>query len=251
MKLNVKRCVSLVAALAGGAMLSGTAGAEINLGMDKVIAAQTPAGSAPWVNVRMFELDGFEPLAHTVEFQVSTVPDTYDDPPLAAPGDCCPMPGRGNLGAGETLQAVFLSVNPELFAVLGASLLVQWTGDVPPFPSGQSELVAYGPFPDAGQAPASILVSDDPASTDFDITITFNPGTTHSKFLATYLVDGQAMELNDYDLAVVNPTGYSAAALVSFGNGGVGMVGAVPEPGTWAMLGLGLLGVGFAVRRRQ
>jgi len=25
----------------------------------------------------------------------------------------------------------------------------------------------------------------------------------------------------------------------------------VPEPGTWAMFGLGVLGVGFAVRRRK
>ncbi|MBI1397301.1 MAG: PEP-CTERM sorting domain-containing protein [Betaproteobacteria bacterium] len=160
------------------------------------------------------------------------------------------MPGRGNLGAGEELRSVFLSVNPDLFSVPGASLLVQWTGDGPPFPIGQTDLVAFGPFPDAGQAPARITVSDDPAATDYDITITFNPGTTHSKFLATYLVNGQPVELNDYDLAVVNPTGYSAGAVVLYADGGVGVIGAVPEPQTYAMLGIGLLLLGVAARRR-
>ncbi|MFO1322358.1 MAG: PEP-CTERM sorting domain-containing protein [Burkholderiales bacterium] len=249
--MKPRHATKWLTAIGLSALAATPAFAEINLGMDKVIAPQAPAGNKPWVNIRLLELDGFAPLAHTVEFQVSTVQSTYDDPPLANPGDCCPMPGRGNLGVGEELRSVFMSVNPALFSVPGASLLVQWTGTTPPFPVGQSDPVAFGPFPDAGQAPARISVSSDPSATDYDITITFNPGTTHSKFLATYLVNGTPMELNDSDLAVVNPTGYSAGAVVLFADGGVGVIGAVPEPGTYAMFALGLAGLGLAARRRR
>ncbi len=233
-----------VLALAGLSLAAFSSHAEINLELNRVIAPSAPASAAlPWVNVRAYELDGFEPLKHSVEFQITTNQSTFDDPPLG--GDCCPIPGRGNLGAGEILRSISLTINPSLLSVPGSSLLVQWTGE---------PVVIYNDvFPDAGQKPSNITVSSNPAATDYDITVTFAEGTnvTHSKLLASYFVNGVATELNDYDLAFTNSTGYSALAVIQYSNGGFGVIGAVPEPGTYAMLGLGLLGVGFAVRRRQ
>jgi len=129
---------------------------EINLGLDQVIASPAPASTAlPWVNVRAYELDGFEPLKNTVEFQITTNQTTLDG---GDPGGCCPVPGRGNLGAGEELRSISLTVNPALLAVPGAQLIVQWTGD---------PVVIYNDvFPDAGQKPSNIVVSGNPAATD-------------------------------------------------------------------------------------
>jgi len=216
---------------------------EVNLQLNRVIAPTAPASAAlPWVNVRAYELDGFEPLKHSVEFQITTNQITLDEDP---PGGCCPVPGRGNLGAGEELRSISLTVNPTLLAVPGSSLIVQWTG--------QPVVIYNNVFPDAGQKPSNIIVSSDPAATDYDITVTFAEGTkvTHSKLLASYFINGVATELNDYDLAYTNSTGYSALAVIQYANGSFGVIGAVPEPGTYAMLGLGILVMGFAVRRQR
>lgn len=219
---------------------------EINLGLDRVIASPAPASTAlPWVNVRAYELDGFEPLKNTVEFQITTNQTTLDG---GDPGGCCPVPGRGNLGAGEELRSISLTVNPALLAVPGAALIVQWTGE---------PVVIYNDvFPDAGQKPSSIVVSSNPAATDFDITISFAEGTnvTHSKLLASYFVNNVVTELNMEDIAFVNATGYTAMAVIQYGSGGnagFGVIGAVPEPETYAMLGLGMIVLGFAVRRQR
>lgn len=216
---------------------------EVNLQLNRVIAPSAPASAAlPWVNVRAFELDGFEPLKNSVEFQITTNQSTLDGGP---PGECCPVPGRGNLGTDEILRSISLTVNPSLLSVPGSALIVQWTGE---------PVVIYNDvFPDSGQKPSSIAVSGNPAATDFDITITFAEATkvTHSKLLASYFVNGVATELNDYDLAFTNATGNSAIAVIQYANGGFGVIGAVPEPGTYAMLGLGILVMGFAVRRQR
>lgn len=47
-------------------------------------------------------------------------------------------------------------------------------------------------------------------------------------------------DIDAADFMMANPTGYSAMALVEYANGSTGLVGAVPEPTTWATLGLGL-----------
>lgn len=216
---------------------------EVNLQLNQVVAPAAPASSTlPWVNVRAYELDGYAPLAKSVEFQITTNQVTLDE---GAPGGCCPVPGRGNLGVGEILRSVSLTINPSLLSVPGSSLVVQWTGE---------PVVLTGDiFPDAGQKPSGISVSGNPAATDFDITITFAEAAavTHSKLLASYFINGAAAELNDYDIAFTNSTGYSAVAVIQYANGGFGVIGAVPEPGTYAMLGLGILVIGFAVRRQQ
>lgn len=122
---------------------------EVNLQLNRVIAPTAPASAAlPWVNVRAYELDGFEPLKHSVEFQITTNQITLDEDP---PGGCCPVPGRGNLGAGEELRSISLTVNPTLLAVPGSSLIVQWTG--------QPVVIYNNVFPDAGQKPSNIIVS--------------------------------------------------------------------------------------------
>lgn len=219
--------------------------ANENLALDRVVAPTAPAGSAlPWVNVRIFDLEflaggPFASLAPTVEMQVSTVQTPFDDP-NTGDASCCVMPGRGNLGAGENLRALFMTVNPALFTVPGAELLVEWAGGAPG-------------FPDAGQAPASVVLSPNPAVDPFDLTIRWDPAVavTHSKFLLTYKVGGVTTDIDAADFMMANPTGYSAMALVEYANGSTGLVGAVPEPTTWATLGLGLAAIVLMRARRR
>lgn len=221
--------------------------ANENLGLDRVVAPSAPTSSAlPWVNVRIFDLESlaggpFAALAPTVEMQVSAVQTPFDDP-NTGDASCCVMPGRGNLGAGENLRALFMTVNASLFAVPGAALTVEWAGGAPG-------------FPDSGQAPASIVLSANPAVDPFDLTIRWDPGVvvTHSKFLLTYKVNGVTTDIDAADFMMTNPTGYSAMALVEYANGSTGLVGAVPEPATWATLGLGLAAMALmrARPRRQ
>ncbi|MBL8534866.1 MAG: PEP-CTERM sorting domain-containing protein [Betaproteobacteria bacterium] len=241
--------LKFLAAAGVAAFTTAPAMAEINLGLDRIIAPSAPSGDKPWVNIRIYDLDflaggAFDALAPTVEFQVSTKQFTFDDP-LTGDASCCVMPGRGNLAGNEELITLNMTVNPSLLAVADSELIVEWAGGAPG-------------FPDAGQAPAAISISDDPSVDPYDITISWNVGTnvTHSKFLVTYKVGGVVTDIDAADLAFVNQTGYSAQGVVLYKNNenlitGAGVIGAVPEPETYAMLGLGLIGIGLATRRRR
>jgi hypothetical protein len=70
-------------------------------------------------------------------------------------------------------------------------------------------------------------------------------GAERASFFATDLLAG------DYTLAIYGATFGASGNGYYDGNVGVEYVSHAPEPGTYAMMVLGLLGVGYAVRRRS
>lgn len=229
--------------------LSGVASAGVtidsvnnimDIGLDQSVSGFAPGTSAPWVNARFKDLGflagtPFASLAKTMELQITVSPT---DTPNAG---CCDVPGLGNIGAGNTLRTIWLNVSG-----LDLSLLsLEWTG-----------LPALG-FPVPGVEPVSISIAEngfDVGGEKFDVAIRFDPGLAdeagriESKLLFTYGDPSVDLDIGNFRA----PTSHSllAAADIRGATGAPGVIAAIPEPGSFALLGVMLAGFGV-VRRRQ
>jgi hypothetical protein len=246
-----------------------------DIALNTTIAGSGPAVGSPGINVRLLDLgftagSGFDGVKNWVELQVTTTgtlePPPFDLDELAEPSiDLAGYPqvgqvvGLGSLSAGEYATAIYLNINEAAVPNFDYSLLdILWTGD-PGFP-----------YP--GANPTSMVVAPNGFSLGapggaFDVMITFGAGALGpdgaiSSKLAFIYNDG-ATNI-DLDLFAASSTGgaqaYLGAAQVWGTPGVVGFIGGteavlssvpeVPEPETYAMMALGLMGVGFAVRRQ-
>ena len=189
-------------------------------------------------------------IQNTIEVQVTTNGVTYNDPP---PADCCPVVGKGSLAAGQSLQSLMLNFNPNLDI---NKLKLYWTGD--PMPPGVPTNAAT--FPTAGTKPSDIAIAPNGFYAGggqlFDIFMNWNGPMTFSKLLLVY--DDGKTDIGFSDFFVSSATApYSTAAgfgpLLAAGAliGPSGTIVAVPEPSMFAMLGLGLIALGIAARRRN
>lgn len=253
--------------LAGGLAMAAGHGAAIDsmdFGLDKRIAGDSLGGTTPWVNAKFIDLgflagSGFGDFKNTMELQITTTqarePETGPAIPpanlalagLSAYPDLGVVNGAGNLGSGQYVNQVYLNFNPA--KDLG-KLQFAWSDD-------------FG-FPVPGANFGSISAKQDGFALGnagkFDILISFNanalgPGAApSSKLIFSYNGapgSDENLDLSDFNFGSVGG-GYVAASTVwGSSPGGIAVIGAVPEPGTYAMMGLGLLGLGFAVRRRQ
>ena len=76
----------------------------------------------------------------------------------------------------------------------------------------------------------------------FNYTDTINPVTVAPEISYLY---------NAYEVGFASPSGSPNDNDHGFFGGNVQLAGGVPEPATWAMMGLGFLGAGAAMRRRR
>lgn len=272
---KMTRLAALLAATVGLTAPAFAAGpiAITDIALDTTIAGSGPAVGSPGINVRLLDLDftagsEFHGVRNWVELQVTTTP-TLEPPPfnaaqlagfrLSGYPQVGQVQGLGSLSSGEYATAIYLNINESAVANFDYALLnILWTGDAG--------------FPYPGANPSSMVVSPNGFSLGgpggaYDVMITFGPealgpnGAISSKLAFTY--DGGDTNI-DIDLFAASSSGgsgaYIAAAQVWGTPGVVGFIGGteavlssvpeVPEPETYAMMALGLLGVGFAVRRQ-
>lgn len=246
----------------------------IDMGLGTIVVGDTPGGSAPWVNAKFLDLGflgapgvvpGFAAFRNTVELQITTTGERdpvsgspftaqqLNDFGLSAYPDLGAVQGSGNLADGQYVNQVYLNFNPALDLT---RLQLAWSG-----------APGFG-FPVPGAAPVSFQTSEDGFSVGnagkFDILISFAAGALGpsgdfgSKLVFHY--DGPVgndanIDPSDFNFASVGAAsgqGYTALGTVwGTSPGGITAIAAVPEPGTYAMLGLGVLLLGIAVRRQR
>lgn len=273
--MKMKLLAALLAAvpMAGLTTAASAAGPVqmADIGLSSVIAGSGPAAGGNGINVRLIDLgftagSGFDGVKNWVELQITATPNLepppFDAGQLAGFGlSAYPMVGQvqglGSLSTGEYATAVYLNIDEAAMAGFDYSKLsLLWTGGAG--------------FPYPGANPTSMTIAKDGFSVGpggaFDVMITFGAdalgpdGAISSKLAFTYDGGNTNIDIDLFDVA--SDGGYRAAATVwGTPNVGVGFIGgtqsvltsvaAVPEPETYAMLALGLLGVGFAVRRQQ
>jgi len=244
-----------------------------DIALNTTIAGSGPAVGAPGINVRLLDLSftagsGFNGVRNWMELQITTTP-TLEPPPfdagrlagfgLSGYPQVGQVQGLGSLSTGEYATAIYLNINESAIAGFDYSLLsMLWTGNAG--------------FPYPGANPTSMVIAQDGFSLGapggaFDVMITFGAGALGpdgaiSSKLAFVYDDGNTdIGLSLFDAASAGgASAYLAAAQVWGTPGVVGFIGGteavltsvpeVPEPETYAMIALGLLGVGFAVRRQ-
>ncbi len=272
---KMTRLAALLAATVGLTAPAFAAGpVEIaDIALDTTIAGSGPAVGSPGVNIRLLDLgftagSGFDGVKNWVELQVTTT-GTLEPPPFSAAQlagfglsgypQVGQVVGLGSLGAGEYTTAIYLNINEDAVPNFDYSLLdILWTGNAG--------------FPYPGANPTSMVVSPNGFSLGapggaFDVMITFGAGALgpdgaiSSKLAFTYNDGNTNIDINLFEAASSGGAmPYLAAAQVWGTPGVVGFIGGteaaltsvpeVPEPETYALMALGLLGVGFAVRRQ-
>ncbi|MCU0869570.1 MAG: PEP-CTERM sorting domain-containing protein [Burkholderiales bacterium] len=253
-------------ALAVTALAAPSSHAQVvDVGLNVPWAGDTPASTgSPWVNARFLDLGftagtDFDGVKNWVELQITTTQN--DVPPALTPAEIAaagfPLPqyqnltevvGLGNLTGGEYVNTIWFNFNPAL--------------DI-------TKLEVFNPgFPNAGAGITAATIGTDihPVGDSglYDISISFaganrlGPAfTEYTKLVFRY--DGGNTNIDPSDFLFfstpqdddgVGPF-VATASVFRTGPSGVGFIASnVPEPSTWALVALGLVGTGLALRRR-
>lgn len=241
----------------------------IDVKLGTVLAGDSPGAAAPWVNAKFIDLGflgapgvipGFAAFKNTVELQITTTSQRdpvsggaftaqqLEDFGLSDYPDLGAVQGGGNLGSGQYVGQIYFNFNP---AKDLSKLQLFWSNN-------------FG-FPVPGVPPVSFATSADGFAVGnagkFDMVVSFDPGALGpsevfgSKLVFVY--DGQPgsdknIDPSDFIFAPVGGNHAAVAVVWDTAPGGIAVLAApVPEPGTYAMLGLGILAMGFAVRRQR
>ena len=154
----------------------------------------------------------------------------------------------------QQLQSLFLNFNPNLDI---NKLAFYWTGEPMPVPGIPEDANTFG---NPGTKPSDIAIASNGFYAGggqlFDIFVTWNQPSTFSKLLLVYDDSNTDIGFSDFFLPSATapfftPPGFGPLLAAGALTGPEATIAAVPEPSTFAMLGLGLAALGFAARRRK
>jgi len=213
MKCRSHVAVKTIGIIAIALSCSALRAAEADIPLSAAIGGGAPAGKAPWVNLLLRDfsdagdMGSYEWIRNTVELQVTTGSEKYD------PGPCCPVQGKGNLGANQRVKAVYLNIASRLDP---SKLRVYWAGEaMTPGPEGSNVFAASGARPSRIQVNKGAFRSSGAGTYDAYIewqgSATLGPETPYVKLLLVY--DGAKTDISPDDFAVSNGTARAAATV--------------------------------------